>query len=190
MFSEFQSKIDYTRLGYLLATADWKEADEETYKMMLQIAGRATNNCFTLESIYNFPGEHLRTVDRLWKHYSNGHFGLSVQKRIYQSVANTRKSDKLIWRNFLHRVGWRREKDWDSKLFDLFADPFASNQDNYQSVQYPQEINFSLHAPEGHLPARLFNRHVNMEEKLKFLIDSECHDSLFFKPLLLREELQ
>ena len=70
--------VDYTRLRDLLAAQKWKEADEETVKVMLKAAGREKEYYFNRESIDNFPCDDLRTIDQLWVKYSQGRFGFSV----------------------------------------------------------------------------------------------------------------
>ncbi|MEI2580272.1 GUN4 domain-containing protein [Scytonema sp. PRP1] len=78
--------VDYTRLRDLLAAGKWKEADEETFAVMLKASGRENDGWLDIESIKNFPCTDLRTIDQLWVKYSNGGFGFSVQKRIWESV--------------------------------------------------------------------------------------------------------
>jgi hypothetical protein len=66
----------------------------------------------------------------LWVKYSNGRFGFSVQKRIYQGLGGTREYNEDIWDKFGDKVGWRKGGSWLS-----FYD-----------------ITFDKKAPEGHLP--------------------------------------
>ncbi len=93
IYQESEKGIDYTRLRDLLAAKNWKEADEETYLVMIQAVGKREGDHFTSDELLNFPCTDLRTIDRLWVKYSNGHFGFSVQKEIYLSVGG--KADKL-----------------------------------------------------------------------------------------------
>lgn len=106
--------IDYTRLRDLLAAKNWKEADQETYRVMIQAVGKKESYYFTEREVLNFPCTDLRTIDRLWVKYSNGHFGFSVQKEIYLSVGG--KADgkyyKEAWEKFGDRVGWRVKNSW------------------------------------------------------------------------------
>jgi len=95
--------MDYINLRNLLAAKKWKEADEETLRVMLKVAGREKEGWLNEESIEKFPCEDLRTIDQLWVKYSNGRFGFSVQKRIYQSLGGTREYNSEIW----HEV-WRQ----------------------------------------------------------------------------------
>ncbi|MEH2364021.1 serine/threonine-protein kinase [Nostoc sp.] len=118
------SKMDYTRLRDLLAAGEWKEADQETNRVMLAVAGRKKAGWFDSESIDSFPCEDLRIIDQLWVKYSNGHFGFSVQKRIYQSLGGTRHYDSEIWEAFGDRVGWRDRGfwiGWDSVVYGMEA---------------------------------------------------------------------
>ncbi|MDB9349117.1 GUN4 domain-containing protein [Nodularia spumigena] len=77
----FRIPEQYHQLAYYLAAGMWKEADEETFKVMLEVAGREKQGY--LINIEQFPCEDLRIIDKLWVDYSNGHFGFSVQKEIY-----------------------------------------------------------------------------------------------------------
>ena len=122
--------VDYTKLRDLLATGEWQEADEETAKKMLEAAGRTKDRWLRIEDMDRFPCEDLRTIDQLWVKYSNGRFGFSVQKRIYESLLGSRESDWEIWEAFGDRVGWRVNNRW----------------------LYYTEIKFSTLAPEGNLP--------------------------------------
>ena len=124
--------VDYSQLDRLLASEKWKEADRETARVMLKVAGEKEDGRLNDEHIDNFPCEDLRTIDQLWVKYSNERFGFSVQKRIYQSLGGTREFDSKIWEAFLDRLGWR----------------VNSNELHYI------DLKFNTKAPEGHLPAR------------------------------------
>jgi serine/threonine-protein kinase len=125
---------DYTKLRDLLKAGEWKQADEETTRVMLAVCGRQKEGWLKDENIDNFPCSDLRTIDQLWVKYSNGHFGFSVQKRIYQSLGGTRQYDEKIWEAFGDRVGWRKQRK-QGKLW-----------------LYYKDITFALTAPQGHLP--------------------------------------
>ena len=44
----------------------------------------------------NFPCQDLGTIDKLWVEYSDGKFGFSVQKKIYQDLGGTKDYDKKV----------------------------------------------------------------------------------------------
>ena len=125
--------LDYTKLRDLLATGEWQKADEETLNKMLEAAGRTEERWLRSEDIARFPCEDLRTIDQLWVKYSNGRFGFSVQKRIYESLGGSREYDRKIWEAFGDRVGWRVNNTW----------------------LYYQHLEFPALAPEGYLPGVL-----------------------------------
>ncbi|MBD1934620.1 MULTISPECIES: GUN4 domain-containing protein [Cyanophyceae] len=127
--------VDYRKLEQLLAAGKWQEADEETFKKMLEVAGRQKEGCLKNEDIDKFFCEDIRTIDQLWVKYSNGHFGLSVQIHIYKSLGGAIKYDSKIWQDFGDRIGWRANNQW----------------------LWYRYINFSTAAPAGHLPARIWD---------------------------------
>ncbi|WP_375471282.1 GUN4 domain-containing protein [uncultured Nostoc sp.] len=126
--------MDYTGLGDLLADGKWKEADEETARVMLAVANREEEGWLDIKSIDKFPCEDLRTIDQLWEKYSNGRFGFSAQKKIYQSLGGTRYYDQKIWEAFGEVVGWRKRGEW----------------------LYYKHITFNIKAPEAQFPACLW----------------------------------
>ncbi|MFM6025908.1 MAG: GUN4 domain-containing protein [Dolichospermum sp.] len=122
--------MDYSKLRDLLKAGKWKEADEETRRVMLAVAKREKEGWLRVEDIDNFPCPDLRTIDQLWVEYSNGRFGFSVQKRIYQSLGGTREENVKIYEAFADKVEWRKEGKW----------------------LYHKDITFDIKAPEGHIP--------------------------------------
>ncbi|MDJ0553957.1 MAG: GUN4 domain-containing protein [Microcoleaceae cyanobacterium MO_207.B10] len=114
--------VNYEKLHDLLAEANWKEADEETERCILKVARRVQEGWLRIEDIDNFPCEDLCIINQLWVKYSNGKFGFSVQKRIYQSVGGTREYDRQIWEAFCNKVGWNQRGKWlywDNLTFSL-----------------------------------------------------------------------
>ena len=103
--------VDYRKLRDLLAAGRWKEADRETNRVILR-ASRSESLQVRTNLVENFSCQDLRTIDKLWVKYSNGNFGLSVQKQIYQSLGGTKKYDHQVWRKFGDKVGWRKWGLW------------------------------------------------------------------------------
>ena len=104
--------VDYTKLRDLLVAKDWKEADLETEKRMLEVAGRESQGWLRVEDVENFPCQDLGTIDKLWVKYSGGKFGFSVQKQIYQDLGGTKDYDEKVWESFGDKVGWRKGGSW------------------------------------------------------------------------------
>lgn len=102
----------YAQLEEYLKTQQWKEADQETYRLMITTVGKEEGQWFDREELLNFPCEELRTIDSLWVKYSQGKFGFSVQKKIYVECGATLDGNypgDKIWDKFCNRVGWRKD---------------------------------------------------------------------------------
>lgn len=123
--------VDYTQLRDLLAAGKWREADRETLNLMLKVAARTKQGWLNIESINNFSSIDLEIIDQLWIKYSDGRFGFSVQKRLWESVGGHPDADYQTWCQFGDRIGWRRNHKW------LFY----------------SDLTFCATAPLGHFPA-------------------------------------
>jgi serine/threonine protein kinase len=108
------SKANFTKLDQLLSTEKWKEADQETGRVMLQIMGRETEHFLTEDNCRNFPPEELRIIDQLWLKYSEGRFGFSVQKQIWLKLGG-KLDGREDWNTFgklATQVGWMEGGEW------------------------------------------------------------------------------
>lgn len=122
--------VDYSNLRDLLVAGKWQEADRETGKRMLEVAGRNKEDGLRGEDIKRFSCEDLRTIDQLWVNYSNGRFGFSVQKYIWEILGGKDNPNWETYERFGDHLGWRRKSTWL---------PYTN-------------LTFSKSAPEGHLP--------------------------------------
>ncbi len=116
-----EKNIDYTRLRDLLKAQKWQEADQETWVRMLQAVGRKDNDWIRAEELQNFPCQDLKTIDSLWVKHSNGHFGFSVQKQIWQECGSPTSSGK-DWDRFCVKVGWKNKANAYVSYSDLKKD--------------------------------------------------------------------
>ncbi|NES08220.1 MAG: GUN4 domain-containing protein [Okeania sp. SIO2F4] len=107
--SEKDLNPKYSELKNLLQQKKWRDADNETISLMLKVAGRKK---LRKQDIDNFSCTDLRTIDQLWVEYSDGKFGFSVQKEIYQSLGGTKNHNDEVWEKFGDQVGWRKEYNW------------------------------------------------------------------------------
>jgi hypothetical protein len=132
-------KANYIKLEQLLAARKWKEADEETYNKMLEVGGklqetRIRGELIGIKDIRNFPCPDWRAMDRLWVKYSNGRFGFSVQKRIYQNLGGTKEFNGQVFVAYYEAIGWKQKGEKEKLL--LYS-----------------QLTFNSNAPSGHLPA-------------------------------------
>ncbi|GEM_PF-6093454 len=123
-----EQEVDYTKLRNLLATQNWKEADLETCKVILQAAGKKENELLLEEDINKISSLDWRTVNSLWLVSSDGHFGLSIQKDIWKELG--RKLDYETECELGNRLEWRINKTW----------------------LIHSQLSFNLKAAKGHLP--------------------------------------
>ena len=117
--------VDYTKLRDYLSIKKWKEADQETWALLCQSLSMTVGSQLEISQIDQLPCEDLQIVDRLWMQYSQGRFGFSIQKQIYESV----KGDYV---RFCDRINWP----------------------TYNSTTTSGQFKFSYKSPPGHLPSR------------------------------------
>lgn len=125
----------YHELDKLLKAGNWEQADEETFMIILKIANK-DKGYLGSKDIKKFTSEEIDTIDtidKLWLKHSNGHFGFTVQKRIWNDLKSQhRQINRTIFlQEFGKHVGWYKNNDW---------------------LEY-DNFNFTLYATEGHLPS-------------------------------------
>jgi hypothetical protein len=132
-----QPSFDYRELESLLKAKNWAEADLETTWAIIQITHIKDLFSISEANISRIPCADLKVMDQLWLQYSQGRFGFSVQRQIWQEVraelsqqrsnsATNSFSGLEVMRQFRKRVGQ-----------DLNA----------------SEPEFNLQAPAGYLPS-------------------------------------
>jgi len=114
---ESEKRANFEKLRDLLKAQQWKEADYETYRLMITIVGRKEGDYFRKEELLNFPCKDLKTIDRLWVQASQGRYGFSVQKEIYVRCGAKLDGEypgEKIWKKFGTEVGWCVNDSWKS----------------------------------------------------------------------------
>ena len=128
-----ETGIDYTPLQESLQRQRWMQANETTTNLMLQAVNRQEQGWIPQQEVKKFACWDLKTIDALWKEYSRGKFGFTVQFPIFVETGNRpgRLVDTEAYDNFGTRIGWRKDGQW---------------------VQFKFNLDYSLDAPMGHLP--------------------------------------
>ncbi len=125
--------IDYVPLATMLATKDFLGADQFTRDNLIRISGAeaAGRNFVYWTEVKKIPKRDLITMEKLWLEFSQGNFGYSVQRRLWDS-------EKGNFDNFIRKIGWtitdngtERKRKW-----------FGNNEFIYDLEK----------APKGHLP--------------------------------------
>lgn len=133
---EPEEKVDerhFLQLRSLLEEGQWQEADQETSRVLLIIAGRQESGWLLSQDIERIPCAALRRIDELWREASGNRFGLSVQLQIWRAVTlNQDRPDNKDIRFFGDRVGWRANDQW---------------------LRWNSGLQFDVDAPLGHLPS-------------------------------------
>ncbi|XP_055830200.1 tetrapyrrole-binding protein, chloroplastic [Solanum dulcamara] len=120
-----------------LSSQKFREADEETRRLLIALAGEAAiKRGYVFFSEVQFISESdLKEIDSLWRKYSDNKFGYSVQKKIWNT-----KVDR-DFTNFFIKVGWMKKLEIEEV-------------DQYNYRAFPNEFIWELKndTPEGHLP--------------------------------------
>jgi hypothetical protein len=148
---QLQIPQKYMELANHLGAGRWKEADEETTKLLMEqeqsslysavwvnLPSEVTpHEIFSVpaqrisEYCRSIPCENLQIVDHLWTHFSAGRFGLHAQLKVawengIQDINDIEKLGDLL--------GWRENNYWI----------------------YYEDLTFDINAPMGHLPVDWF----------------------------------
>ncbi|XP_027354922.1 tetrapyrrole-binding protein, chloroplastic [Abrus precatorius] len=127
--------ISFDLLHQLLSAKNFQQADEETRRLLIVLAGDpAQKRGYVFFSEVQFISQtHLKTIDKLWRQHSDNKFGYSVQKKIFNKVNGD-------FTKFFIKVGWMKKLDTEVEQY------------NYRS--FPTEFVWELNddTPEGHLP--------------------------------------
>lgn len=127
-------------LEELLQQQEWQAADQVTQALLLAMVERQTEPSLSLLDIAQIPCQSLHAIDHLWVTASQGQFGFSVQHRLYTDLAKTfdlTEVNLFTPHPFCQKAGW---------LMVTIPRPLAF-------FKFYDFLDFSLAAPQGHLPA-------------------------------------
>ena len=118
--------IDYAPLQQLLMEQQWEEADRLTSAILRQLAGSAAvqRGYVYYSEVPAIAAVDLASLDRLWVCYSRGRFGFTVQGRLLTSCNG-------VWEQLWEKLAWKQGGQW---------------------TRYPSSFQWSIEAPEGHMP--------------------------------------
>ena len=127
---------DYQKLEQLLQQNNWQAADRETFHQLLVVADRKDAGWLSVEDVESISCNDWATINQLWQNYSKRRFGFAIQARIWKSVGgNVGQYDPEIALKVGEIVDWRGAEQW----------------------KHYNDLNFSLQANPGHLPATTGN---------------------------------
>ena len=106
----------YETLQNLLKENKWLEADKETVRLILAIAGEEEIENLRPEEIAAIDCSELQVIDRLWLNYSDDRFGFSIQAKVYQDLGGDEEStieqDAKLIQQWGDKLGWRKDGNW------------------------------------------------------------------------------
>ena len=132
--------VDYQPLQALLIAQQFEEADKLTLQKLCELAGPAAvqRKWVYFTEVDSFPVADLRTIDLLWRVYSEDRFGFSKQRELWLGLNQD-------WNRLWEKLSWKSGNVW---------------------TRYPGEFVWDLSAPIGHLPLSNQLRGVRMMEFL------------------------
>ena len=118
--------IDYSLFQKMLLDEAFEDADRFTSSTLRQLAGKEAEErgYVYFSEVPQMPSIDLITLDRLWIAFSQGKFGFSIQGRLLDSLGG---NYERLW----PKIGWKNDGVW---------------------TRYPSAFNWSLKAPDGHMP--------------------------------------
>lgn len=139
------------RLELYLRQNEWEAADEKTYDFMRNMAQIRDQDGFHEKDFDNFPCSDLVIIDRLWKRYSGGHYGFSIQKKIWQDMNVGGNMNENLIKFFIH-IGWGGQQNGRFSYWYMEGTPFAPDQ-----------------APRGKLPWAVTYYNGSTEARIRYL---------------------
>ncbi len=148
-FFRENERVNFQALENVLKEQKWKEANDITFKLILQLAGREAEGWITEEHLEQISCNDVAAIDKLWVQSSNGKFGFSVQQALFtEKVENAyiydldpkKESENLqrAYKKFLRQLEWLNLFGWRKK---------------YEHFSYNLNVNnFFINIPQGHLP--------------------------------------
>jgi hypothetical protein len=118
--------LNYGPLQQELLNQNFEEADRITSQCLRDLAGDAAvkRGYVYFTEVAPMSGIDLVSLDRLWTVYSQGRFGFTVQSQLLGALDGRYER---LW----PRIGWKCDGVW---------------------TRYPGAFNWSIEAPEGHMP--------------------------------------
>lgn len=128
---EIEQFVTYEQLATFLSAQNWREADKATSKLLLEISGRQKEGWLTIAAINKLNPHTLQLIDKIWHQHSQGRFGFSVQKQIWETIEGSQNANYHVWCDYCDRLGWRVNDNWC----------------------FYSSLTFDITAPKGHFPA-------------------------------------
>lgn len=110
-----ETALDMSQFSQLLESEDWREADFEAFRLLVESASQDDSGGLGVEKVESMPCIYLREIDQKWVEASNGQYGFSVQVQAWQDVGSPISTTDQQWREYSTRSGWfdLDERTWN-----------------------------------------------------------------------------
>jgi hypothetical protein len=125
---ESEAGVNYSVLKQVLKDQQWELADNETRRLLIELAGPAAEarEYVWPTEVARIPAQDMQMLDRLWMNYSGGRFGYGVQRKLWAGVRGN-------WTAFFQRINWVTGENNDYR-------------------KWPKGFLWTADAEAGHLP--------------------------------------
>ncbi|NCS35183.1 MAG: hypothetical protein GPJ14_13170 [Microcystis aeruginosa G11-01] len=137
----------YDKLQKYLSYGDWSSADKEYSNMTLVLTKRENFEFLSEKDMNSISLKDIAIFDSLWRNFSGGKFGLTVQIEIYNECKKRLPlgNDDEIFKCFEQEIGWRdTEGEW---------------------INFKTDVVWSLNACIGHLPCKRVSKPNDLKRK-------------------------
>lgn len=134
-------EVDYQELQSRLLRREYQAADKLTAQKLCELAGESAlkRKWVYFTEVSQLPATDLKTIDTLWRLYSEDKFGWSKQRELWLRLGQD-------WERLWTQLTWKSgEGTW---------------------TRYPSEFIWDLSAPVGHLPLSNQLRGVRVMDSL------------------------
>ena len=124
----------------LLCSNQWLEGDYLTYQILLSVAQLDSYDYLDQADFQQLPKAVLKLLDNCWSACSNGKFGFTTQRYIFEDCGGqfSQQTDQTeVYQQFAQRVGW------------------DFNQGRWLYLDFPDTFDLEA-APTGNLPMVVF----------------------------------
>ncbi len=132
---------DFSPLEKLLKAEQWSAAAEETQDVVFQISRKNAHptigqDMLTAQSVENFPCKDIKSLDLLWRKYSQERFGyrsqlLAVKRQSVELKYEMLRESPELWSQLASGLGWQA---WQER------------------TEESPEVKRSVDVPEGNFP--------------------------------------
>jgi hypothetical protein len=144
-----QTNIDYSKLEEYLSQKNWKEADQETYKLLLlAVGGKSVEQGRFVTDEWQKADycPAFVKINDLWKNASKNNLGFTSQREVLE------KQEGRDFNRFYVAIKWKKRAAGNDWLVGWRYDP-ESKKVEYREGMTPK---FDLEEfPTGYLPAKL-----------------------------------